>query len=81
MLIGVGCDLIEIERVKKACEKEAFLLRIYTESERRQAKEIPGSLPALLPLKRRWRRYSELDSGSLCRSMWKFLGIRLESPM
>ena len=37
MLTGVGCDLIEIERVKKACEKEAFLLRVYTENERRQA--------------------------------------------
>ncbi len=37
MLTGVGCDLIEIERVKKACEKEAFLLRVYTEEERRQA--------------------------------------------
>ena len=37
MLTGVGCDLIEIERMKKACEKEAFLLRVYTEEERRQA--------------------------------------------
>lgn len=37
MLTGVGCDLIEIERMKKACEKEAFLLRVYTENERRQA--------------------------------------------
>ena len=37
MLTGVGCDLIEIERVKKACETEAFLLRVYTENERRQA--------------------------------------------
>lgn len=37
MLTGVGCDLIEIERVKKACEKEAFFMRVYTENERRQA--------------------------------------------
>ena len=37
MLTGVGCDLIEIERIKKACEKEAFLLRIYTERELLQA--------------------------------------------
>lgn len=37
MLAGVGCDLIEIRRVKKACEKEAFLLRVFTEEERRQA--------------------------------------------
>ena len=37
MLTGVGCDLIEMERIKKACEKEAFLMRVYTEEERRQA--------------------------------------------
>ena len=37
MLTGVGCDLIELERVKKACEKEAFLSRMYTSEERRQA--------------------------------------------
>lgn len=37
MLTGVGCDLIELERVEKACEKEAFLSRIYTTNERRQA--------------------------------------------
>lgn len=38
MIVGVGTDLIEIERIKKACEKEAFLVRIYTEEESRQAK-------------------------------------------
>ena len=37
MLTGVGCDLIELERVKKACEKEAFLSRMYTSEERWQA--------------------------------------------
>ncbi len=37
MIIGVGTDLIEIERIKKACGKEAFLSRVYTEEERRQA--------------------------------------------
>lgn len=37
MIIGVGVDLIEIERIKKACEKEAFLLRAYTKEECRQA--------------------------------------------
>ena len=39
MIIGVGTDLIEIERVRKACEKEAFLTRVYTQEERRQAGE------------------------------------------
>lgn len=37
MLTGVGCDLIEIGRMEKACEKEAFLSRVFTEEERRQA--------------------------------------------
>ena len=36
--MGTGCDLIEIERIKKACEREAFLARVYTEKERRLAK-------------------------------------------
>ncbi len=37
MIIGTGCDLIEIKRIERACEKEAFLRRVYTEEERRQS--------------------------------------------
>lgn len=33
MIVGVGTDMIEIERVTKACEKEAFLLRTFTQKE------------------------------------------------
>lgn len=33
MIQGIGIDLIEIERVTKACEKAAFLKRIYTDAE------------------------------------------------
>lgn len=33
MIIGVGTDLIEIDRVSKACEKEHFMLRCYTQKE------------------------------------------------
>ena len=33
MILGIGNDLIEIERVEKACEKQAFLVRCYTEKE------------------------------------------------
>ncbi len=51
MLTGVGCDLIEIERVKKACEKEAFLLRVYTENERRQADGRPSVLAGTFAVK------------------------------
>lgn len=44
MLAGVGCDFIEIKRIEKACEKEAFLSRVYTKEERRQAE---GRIPML----------------------------------
>lgn len=44
MILGVGTDMIEIERIKKACEKEAFLMRIYTAEECRQADGNPVRL-------------------------------------
>lgn len=34
MIIGVGTDIIEIERIRRACEKEAFLMRYFTIEER-----------------------------------------------
>lgn len=37
MIRGIGTDLIELERIKKACQKEAFLTRVYTQAELRQA--------------------------------------------
>lgn len=33
MITGIGVDLIEIERIGKACEKEGFLKRCFTEDE------------------------------------------------
>lgn len=39
MIFGIGCDLIQGERVRKACEKESFLKRYYTETEILQMKE------------------------------------------
>ncbi len=51
MLTGVGCDIIEIERMKKACEKEAFLLRVFTEEERRQADGRPSVLAGTFAVK------------------------------
>jgi len=38
MIIGIGTDVIEIERIEKACQKEAFLRRIFTAEECRQAR-------------------------------------------
>lgn len=37
MIVGIGTDLIEIDRVVKACENHAFLNKIYTENERKLA--------------------------------------------
>lgn len=34
LIIGIGTDIIEIERIKKACDKDAFLSYVYTEKER-----------------------------------------------
>lgn len=34
MIYGVGTDLIEIARIKRACETKSFPGRIYTEAER-----------------------------------------------
>ncbi len=33
MIVGIGTDLIEIERIKKACEKEAFINRYFSKRE------------------------------------------------
>lgn len=43
MIIGIGNDLIEKERVKKACEKDAFLAYVFTETERELIKQKPNS--------------------------------------
>ncbi len=37
MIVGVGTDMVEMERVRKACGKQVFEKRVYTEEERRQA--------------------------------------------
>ena len=42
MIIASGCDLIEIARIAKAAEKENFLLRIFTATERKYAAEKKG---------------------------------------
>ena len=44
MIVGIGTDLIEIDRVKKACEKEAFFTRCFTKREQEAFREKPVSL-------------------------------------
>lgn len=38
MILGIGTDMIEIGRMERACGKDAFLKRTFTEEECRQAK-------------------------------------------
>lgn len=37
MILGVGIDMIEIERIEKACERQAFFLHVYTQAEREKS--------------------------------------------
>ena len=50
MLIGVGCDVIEIARVQKAIEREAFVERVYAPNEiaycRSRGKQAAASFAA-----------------------------------
>lgn len=34
MILGIGIDLIEMQRIEKACTREAFLIRYFTLKER-----------------------------------------------
>ena len=35
MIVGIGCDVIEVERIKAAIDRGGFLERVYTETERK----------------------------------------------
>lgn len=39
MITGIGVDLIEVSRVSKACEKDSFLKRCFTEREQELIRE------------------------------------------
>lgn len=42
MIIGIGNDIIEQSRVRKACEKDAFLSRVFTKKEQELIQKRPG---------------------------------------
>ena len=33
MIVGIGCDIIEIERIARAIKRESFILRVFTAEE------------------------------------------------
>ena len=54
MILGVGTDLVEIRRMEKACKKDYFVVRTFTDMESRQAKgsasKLAGSFAVKLSL-------------------------------
>ena len=81
MILGTGCDLVEIERMKKACEKEAFLSRVYTERERRAGRGKASVLAGDFAVKEAVAKSSGRASGTLCQGTSRSSGMSLESPM
>lgn len=51
MILGIGIDMTEIERIEKACERQAFFLRIYTPAEQELYGDKPASLAARFAVK------------------------------
>jgi holo-[acyl-carrier protein] synthase len=35
MIVGIGCDVIEVQRIREAIDRGGFLERVYTEAERK----------------------------------------------
>ncbi|MBR1814204.1 MAG: holo-ACP synthase [Lachnospiraceae bacterium] len=44
MIVGIGNDITEIARITEACQKQAFVRRVYTEKEQELAKNSPACL-------------------------------------
>ncbi|MGN0371708.1 MAG: holo-ACP synthase [Enterocloster sp.] len=51
MILGVGTDLVEIERIRRACEKDYFVMHTFTEKESRQAKGSASRLAGSFAVK------------------------------
>lgn len=51
MILGVGTDLVEIARMGRACEKDYFVMRTFTERESRQAKGSASKLAGSFAVK------------------------------
>ncbi len=47
MLTGIGTDIIEIERIKKACQNSRFLQRVFTPAEQQYCLKRTDPYPCL----------------------------------
>lgn len=50
MIVGIGCDIIEIERIARAIKSESFIRRVFTADEaaycQRRGQQAPASFAA-----------------------------------
>lgn len=50
MIVGIGCDIIEIERIARAIKSESFIRRVFTAEEaaycQRRGQQAPASFAA-----------------------------------
>ena len=51
MILGIGTDIIEIDRIKRACQGEGFLERAFTKNEIFEAKESVSFLAGCFAVK------------------------------
>lgn len=51
MIIGIGTDLVEIARVEEALKQRSFLMRAFTEKERRQSRGSSSFLAGCFAVK------------------------------
>ena len=80
MILGTGCDLVEIERMKKACEKEAFY-RVCIQKGAPAGRGKASVLAGDFAVKEAVAKVFGRASGTLCQGTSRSSGMSLESPM
>jgi holo-[acyl-carrier protein] synthase len=46
-IVGIGCDIIKVERIKKAVKSPSFLIKIFSENERLYFKSFAHPWPVI----------------------------------
>ena len=89
MILGVGTDLIEIRRMEKACKKDYFVVRTFTDMESRQAKGSASKLAGSFAVKEAvakalgtgFRTFMPIDVEVLRDDMGKPMSAFTEGPL
>ena len=81
MIIGIGTDIVEVERIKNSVEKfgEKFLNKIFTEVELQYSmkKKISSNIlqGALLQRRQSLKHYHHVAKKGLTGKIWKYIMI------